>query len=85
MELGNTCQIESKIFKVLCRNRYIGFVLIGFMPAYGALCKAHAKGGQTLEEQGKISLNIIVIIHNNMNHVQTIKKRLQNPQKIEYQ
>jgi hypothetical protein len=55
------------------------------MPAHGALCKAHAKGGQTLEEQGKISLNIIVIIHNNMNHVQTIKKRLQNPQKIEYQ
>jgi hypothetical protein len=84
LELGNTCQIESKISKVRCRNRYIGIVLIGFMPAHGALCKAHAKGGQTLEEQGKVSLNIMVIIRNNMNHVETIKKRLQNPQKIEH-
>lgn len=77
MELGNTCQIESKISKVRCRNRYIGFVLTGFMPAYGALCNAHEKGGQTLVEEGKVSLNMILIIRNKMNHVETIKKRLQ--------
>jgi hypothetical protein len=74
MELGNTCQIESKISKVRGRNRYIGFALIGFMPAYGAVCKAQEEGGQTLVEQGKVNINMILIIHNKMNHVETIKR-----------
>lgn len=81
MELGNTCQIESKISRARCRNRYIRFALIGFMPAYGALSKAQKKGGQTLEEQGKVSINLILIIRNKMNYVMTIKKRLEFGQK----
>jgi hypothetical protein len=76
MEQGNTCQIESKIFTVRCRNRYIGFALIGFMPAYGVLTKAQEEGGQTLVKQRKVTLNTILIIRNKMNHVETIKKRL---------
>ena len=47
------------------------------MPAYGALCKAQEEGGQTLEEQGKVSINMLLIIRNKINHVETIKKRLQ--------
>ncbi len=84
MELGNTCQIGSKISKVRGRNRYIRSALIGFMPAYGALCKAQEEGGQTLEEQGKVSINMLLVIRNKMNHVETIKKRLQFRQKIEH-
>lgn len=53
------------------------------MPAYGALSKAQKKGGQTLEEQGKVSINLILIIRNKMNYVMTIK-RLQFRQKIEH-
>jgi hypothetical protein len=44
------------------------------MPAYGALCKAQEEGGQTLVEQGKVNINMILIIHNKMNHVETIKR-----------
>jgi ribosomal protein S30 len=47
------------------------------MPVYGALSKAQKKGGQTLEEQGKVSINLILIIRNKMNYVMTIRKRLQ--------
>ena len=32
------------------------------------------KGGQTLVEQGKVNINMILIIHNKMNHVETIKR-----------
>jgi hypothetical protein len=35
------------------------------------------QSGQTREEQGKVSINLILIICNNTNYVKTIKKRLQ--------
>lgn len=81
MELGNTCQIESMISKGRGRNRYIRFVLTGFMPACGALRKAQEESGQTREEQGKVSINLILIIRNKINYVKTIRKRLQFPAK----
>ena len=84
MELGNTCQIESKNSRARCRNRYIRFALIGFMPAYRAISKAKKRGGQTLEEEGKVSINLFLIIRDKMNYVMTIKKRLQFRQKIEH-
>lgn len=51
------------------------------MPTYRAISKAQKKGGQTLEEQGKVSINLFLIIRDKMNYVMTTKKRLQFRQK----